>query len=176
LVVSEETGVISAAREGKLVRALDTAALTELLDGFVARLSARPKPLARVLAALISRPLTKIIALSVAAALWLAIAFKVDVVQRTFDAPIEYRNVPAELVVERTSPESVRVTLSGPARDLDKVEASPVVISLDASDVEVGWERLRLSEQDVRRPDGLEVVSIKPTRVKSRVKVQQDEP
>jgi uncharacterized protein (TIGR00159 family) len=164
IVVSEERGTVSVAYRG----ALHLADTPEKLHGMLVDFSATVSPdTRRRLKHLVENPGIKILSVVLAASLWMLFARRAESVSRSFEAPIEFRNVPDGWVIEETQPSVVRIALSGRKRMFETAENS-LKISLEPDSLFDGVQNETITEDDVVRPAGLAVDKISPASVKIR--------
>jgi hypothetical protein len=162
IVVSEERGTVSLAVGGRL------------------RLIERPRALAIELrrhqrpAALRTagngwrepRFRDALLAIGIAAGLWVVQVPGSVVTEVEVDAPVIVEKLPAELRLEGVEPQGVRVRLAGRRRDLVLARSGSVEVRVDALLARLGRRTFPLTADLVEHPDGLEVTSIRPERVK----------
>ena len=122
IVVSEERGVVSIAEAGKLKEIATAAALKNRLERFLTATSPGKQE------AVWSRIIMhhgglKMLAMVIAIVAWYILAYDPNTIQRTFVVPIEYRNVPPELVLDDTAPNEAQLPL--PGRSEASVFSSP---------------------------------------------------
>jgi len=163
IVVSEERGTISVARDGEL-RILDNAAkLKAVLDDFYEK-KASPE---RHRPALWFRENSaeKATAVLLAILVWVAFGYQRETVQREFVVPIEYRNLAQEWMIEEPKVTEAKVMLKGPEQAFRLFDASKLKISLDLSQVKQGGQEIALTKDMVKTPSSLPVVGIKPERI-----------
>jgi diadenylate cyclase len=160
VVVSEERGTISVARDGA-IRTL--AGARDLAGELRSVLQTEPDP----------RPwwrtrvwLDAALAFALALLLWMALIPGSDMDEATFDATIEVTNLPNDLVLESIAPPTVQVTLQGLSRDLLLSEAGEVSVRVDAYLARLGRRTFTITAQDVQKPPGLSVVSTEPSKVR----------
>lgn len=160
IVVSEERGTVSVARNGTL------------------RTLARPDDLAAVLRSALHEEaepkrwwrgrvaLDAGMAVAAALALWMVFVPGSDVTETRVMAPVEVTNLPGNLELESIDPASVEVTLRGLRRDLLLGRPLEVVVQIDAYLARLGRRTFRLSDADVLKPDAVSVVEVAPDKVK----------
>ena len=160
LVVSEERGTISIARDGE-IRAL-----------------ARPEDLASELRAVYQDEavgqvwwkgrfgLDAVLAFAGALILWTVFIPGSDMSETTITTSIEVLNLPKDLQLESIEPPSVEVTLRGLRRDLMLVERDGISVELDAYLARLGRRTFSVSAAEVKKPDTLSVVAVAPERVR----------
>jgi uncharacterized protein (TIGR00159 family) len=160
VVVSEERGTVSIAREGEL-RTLPGAEslLEELRDHFEPERDSTPwwQGGAGVDAA---------VAAAGALVLWMALVPGSSLQEIVQPVPIEVTNLPAGSEVEAVEPAQVEVTLRGLRRRLLLVDRDDVSVHLDAYLARFGRRTFSLSATNVQATGDLEVVGIEPETVR----------
>ena len=161
VVVSEERGTISVAREGRL-EVLDSAGqLRGRLEQFFER-ETGPTGLSRWRRWLTHNLGLKAASVAMAAVLWVSFAYRVETVQRTYEVPVEYRGLPDAWALSDTKPMKAHVDLSGSERVFDRIKSSDLKIALDLSRIEPGVQTFRLNEGHLNEPEGVEVSDFDP--------------
>lgn len=169
VVVSEERGTVSVARDGSL------------------RVLARPEDLLAELRAfrepaMVRKPfwrdratwLEGLAAAGLALGLWALLVPGATRVVVTVPARVAVENLPQAYELESVDPDHVEVTLSGRRRDL-LLAPNDMVVRVDALLVELGRRTFELDPNHVKRPAGVEVEGIEPGRVKISVKERGEE-
>jgi len=164
IVVSEERGTISLARNEQLRVLSHAAALKSALSGFyAARLPARtPHP---VWQRLKTNPREKIIAVLLACVLWLMFGYQRDSIRRDFAVPVEYVNMAADWVVENPKVPEAKIMVAGPSQAFQFLDPDALKISVDLSRLREGRQEIPLTQNMVRVPPNLTVLGIKPARL-----------
>ncbi|EMI42431.1 diadenylate cyclase [Rhodopirellula sp. SWK7] len=132
LVVSEERGTISLARDSTLTE-IEPADVAEQLRSHFCEQSGddcQNRESRR------TDWLTKFAAVLSAVALWLLFAYHTDTIQRTLVVPIEYRNLPSTLEIDDPKPTHAEVTLSGSEPAFAVLNPSELAVSLEVKDVD----------------------------------------
>lgn len=160
IVVSEERGTVSLARDGNL-RPLDRAEdlVVLLRDRFEPELD--PIPWWRGGAGLDAAAAT-----AGAFALWMALVPGSAIDEVNLLIPIEVANLPADLEIEEVVPDHTEVTLRGLRRQLILVDDSDVSIRLDAYLARMGRRTFELTPADVQTAAPLEVITLEPDTVR----------
>jgi diadenylate cyclase len=170
IIVSEERGTISVARDGNLrVLARPEDLLTELYAHRVPR--AQDASGWRE-----SKWLEPALAVVGAAVLWMLIVPGSTVVTTTLAAPVVVENLPSELRIEAIDPPSVQVSLTGRRRDLLFLSSNDVSVRVDAYLAKLGRRSFELDPDRVTRPNGADVASLEPERVRIAVAAAEPEP
>ena len=161
VVVSEERGCISIARDGSIERLDDPNQLADILESYCADLVPRKKR-KRLTGWFQERFREKAAALALAMVLWLVFGLQRDVVSREFVFPIEYRNLASDWVIESSSSTEAQVYLSGPRQAFALLDSSDLKISMDLADIREGEQKLVLSKSLMKIPTSLSIENIKP--------------
>jgi uncharacterized protein (TIGR00159 family) len=170
VVVSEELATISVALDGDLRTIADSAALAAELHRFIERVSPRGPVGRRSWRALGVRWHEVVLAVAIGVLGWLFNASALDPTETVRAAPVAVERVPAGYQVEDVEPAEVRVTLSGPRRQIVFGGAGDLRVRLDADLVRLGRRTFQIGPADVEVPDGLEAVGVEPDRVRLTVR------
>jgi uncharacterized protein (TIGR00159 family) len=164
VVVSEERGTISLARNENLRSLSDASELRAELEQFYGETFPRAdRSLWTKWVRENSRE--KIIALLIAIGLWLVFVFQTGNLRRDFVVPLEYRNLGADWIIEEQKPREALVTLAGRARAFDLLDPRTLRITLDMSGIREGSQETVISDESVRRPPGLSVIAMEPRKI-----------
>jgi uncharacterized protein (TIGR00159 family) len=161
VVVSEERGTISIASGGRLRPIGRPRALAIEL-----RRHARPPREAASAGWLQPRFRDALLAVGIAAGLWVVQVPGSVVTEVEVKAHVVVEKLPDEFRLETIDPEVVTVRLTGRRRDLVLASNGEVEVRVDALLVRLGRRTFPLTPDLVERPEGLEVTSIEPDRVK----------
>jgi len=107
----------------------------------------------------------KLLSLALAYALW-AIVTQAPPVEIGMSVPLEFRNLPDDLVVAGEIPTHVHLRLRGPESRLRTLLPEEVGVAVDMSWATPGNHPLRLDVSQVELPPGVEVVRIVPEEVR----------
>jgi uncharacterized protein (TIGR00159 family) len=160
VVVSEERGAVSIARDGVLRvlrRPEDLAGELRPADEDAA--AGRPRWRERA-------ALDAVLAAAGAMALWAVFVPGSAPREIVVPAAVRVSNLPKDLEIESIEPEEVSVTLRGLRRALVLSEPDQVGVRGDAYLARLGRRTFTLDEDSVRHPELLEVVSIEPEKIK----------
>ena len=161
IVVSEERGVVSVAQQGKLTVCESASALKGHVEDFYEQHF--PQQSSGATRAMLSKhwPL-KVIALLVAVLAWFVFAYQPHTIQRTFVAPVEYRNVPQSLIVDELAANEVRITLSGGERAFRFFDPGSLKVAVDLSGNRASTLSIMVTDKEVRVPTNLNIYRIEP--------------
>lgn len=173
IVVSEERGIVSIAEGDRLFK-VDKKELCSRIEAFYSRVFPSPSEQVK-LSRFTQNAGIKVIAFFSAIILWLTFAHRIDTVSRSFTIPIEYRNAPADWVIEDPKPTEIRVLLNGPERSFN-FDMQNMVASFELSHVKEGFQTLPITEANLNTPSGLIVNQISPKSFTFRAsKIEQIE-
>ena len=166
VVVSEERGTVSVARDGQLTRLPGPEALAAELRRFRQRLPEHGAPRSRA-RALARRWPEALVATGASAGLWYLLVPGATVDRFSRRVPVVVENLPAGFELESVDPPEVEVTFEGPRRSLllPRVDAT-AELHVDALLAQLGRRTFEVDPDDVRHPDGWRVIDVEPDRVK----------
>lgn len=163
IVVSEERGSVSVARDGHL-RVLPNP--RELLDAIRSFDQATAATADGASWRSLGRHWREgALALVLAAGLWVVRVPGATVAEVVRVAPVVVDKLPSGFELESVEPEEVKVTLSGLRRDLFFSSSDQLEVRIDALLVQLGRRTFQVAEENVQRPHGLDVVSVEPGQV-----------
>jgi uncharacterized protein (TIGR00159 family) len=166
LVVSEERGEVSVAREGKLrACGADELAVARALEAFFGGPGAPPS---RAREGIHGRTVAAAVAMSVL--LWLVLAHGARPTVESYVVPVEHLGVPAGLEVASVTPAEVTLTFSGARRDFYFVarKSFSVVVRLDRAGA--GTRNVAITTADVGAPRGVTLRGVEPAQVAVEVR------
>lgn len=175
IVVSEERGTISVARNGELKSVRSAEKLALQLEEFYHAMD--PKLEAKLWENYLKRNWRdKLIALSLSVALWFVLVNGSKTAYRTLSVPVTYTSIPEEWQVEEIRPTEVEVTFRGVRRSFYFVRKSDIEISVPLK-LLAGTQRVRLSPRQMTFPKNLLLETIEPNQVEIVVsEVVSEEP
>ncbi len=167
LVVSEERGTVSVAREGRLRRLPDPARLSAEIAQFLrATRPERDERRAFWRQLLREHWVEKVASLAFVSALWLAAVPGSRPLERSFEVPVTVANLPAGLAVEEVRPPEVRVTLSGLRREFYLFAPRYLHATVDVALASEGRRTFQVLGRDLRYPKALTLENIEPDAVR----------
>ncbi|MCC6639619.1 MAG: DNA integrity scanning protein DisA nucleotide-binding domain protein [Deltaproteobacteria bacterium] len=170
IVVSEERGTISIARDGALREIAGHEALESELRDFVALGRPGVSRRQRWLRGLRQHWVERIAAVVLTAGLWAAFVPGSQVLEEELTVPIRVENVPAGFALDRTDPTEARIELSGTRRDFFLLDPRSVEVRIDASAIGMGRRSFELDREDIEMPAGFSLVAVRPSRVRLSVR------
>lgn len=170
IAVSEERGTVSVAEAGR-IRTLRTpqevaGEIRRFLERLAPASAKRPARFRR----LVHRWREGLISLPIAGLLWVLVIPGATVVELEREVRVAVNGVPEAYEIESVEPEQVRVTLAGRRRDLYFLGPEAIKVRVDAILVELGRRSFALTPGNVSHPEGLEVRSIEPTRLRLAIR------
>ncbi len=164
IVVSEERGTISVAKDGE-IEVVDTEKLNLLLERFYDDI--QPAGHTQTGWELLSRNWKeKVIAVAVTLGLWFFYVHEGRLTYRAYRVPVEYTNLPTNLTVSEIIPSDVEVTLSGPRRYFYFITSKRVRLILNMINQEEGFSIKSIQKSNLTYPEKLALEAVAPTKVK----------
>ena len=173
VVVSEERGSISLAREGELREIGEPQQLAEVLRAF-----GRPRP-----APTRQRPRLRrwaahgpeaAQALGLALVLWLVFVPGSTLTRATRTAQIQVDNLPSGWVLEEVEPAEIEVTISGRRRDVYLTAPDDLEVRVDALLAQLGRRTFEISPDQVLHSASIDVVEVDPQQVKLSLRREEE--
>lgn len=164
IVVSEERGTISLAKGERIQEIASISALRLELESFFEKRAPMAKKGAGV-HWLKENPREKVLAIILACTLWIVFGYQRETIRRDFTVPIEYRNAPAEWVLEEPKVTAAKVMLMGHAQAFQLLHPDELKISLDLADLQPGRQEVTLTRAMVKAPANLAVSDISPEKI-----------
>jgi YbbR domain-containing protein len=110
----------------------------------------------------------KISAVLISVFLWFFVASRGQS-EISFEAPLEFRNIPAELGITSTGPNTVMLTVRGQERSVKSLNAAEVRVVIDMSRAKQGEELYHINKDDVKLPFAISVTNVSPASVRVRL-------
>jgi diadenylate cyclase len=166
IVVSEERGAISVARDGRLRELNSPQELVGILEEFFEKKYPAQQRKWTPVGHLRENWQGKAIALTLAVAFWYVFVPGSKVVEATYRLPVQVQNLPADYELESVQPTEVEATFSEPRRAFYFFRPKRLQVTVDASSAGVGRRTFTISEQNIRHPVDLRLVEVKPLTLK----------
>lgn len=174
LVVSEERGQVSLARNGELVPVSDREQFLELLQNFEGKADTAPKPF--ILKDILLQDLgSKIIILLMCLCAWWFFVHESVVVYKSLEVPVEYIKLDETFNVVDVSPSEVKLVLSAPERNFYFMNPDNIRVFLKLVDLEdlteIGTNRYEttITAADVELPANYSITNIFPRNVRLQI-------
>ncbi len=175
LVVSEERGQISVARDGRLRGIGELHELGLELQRFFREKHAPERPRRPAWQLLRENWSGKLASLAIVALLWYLFVPGSRLAGMTYPIPVSVINLPSELVLENVDPPVVKGTFTGQRRAFYLFDPRRLEVVIDASLAQLGRRTFEISEANVRYPKELSLESITPSRVRISVRKNTEE-
>jgi uncharacterized protein (TIGR00159 family) len=170
LVVSEERGRISVARNGRLSAINNPQELGLQLQQYLNETYPNAGEQKRLSMQFMKENwLAKVVTLGLAIGLWYVLVPGSERIEATYSIPVTVDNLPQDLVLENVKPSDVQATFVGPKRAFYLFDPSKLKVSVDASLADSGRRTFRLSEQNVRFPKDLSLQDLSPATLQISV-------
>ncbi len=165
IVVSEERGVISIARNEKLQTLSGGAALRNELENFYRELLPEKKKPSRIILELRKNTREKVIAVILAGILWMVFGYQKETVRREFLIPITYQDASPNYVLEEPRLREARVILAGTTQAFQLLNPETLKISFKQTGLREGKQTVVLTGDMVKTPSNLTVAAIIPPEI-----------
>jgi diadenylate cyclase len=170
IVVSEERGTISIARDGRLREIENLQQLGAAIEEFLQNKFPSSEPRTVSLQFFRENWIAKAVAVSLAFGLWYIFVPGSRPVEVSYKVPVNVVNVPPNLQVEAIEPPAVTATFSGPRRAFYLLDARKIKLAIDVSMAEIGRRTFNISEQNIRYPKELTLQDLSPSTLKLSVR------
>ena len=169
LVVSEETGNISIAREGVLETISDSQNLLQELNNFSEDMASRESGKKRF-QSYFRLVLRLVFSVIITAVIWLVLVPGSAVVTMPFEVPIRVQDIPDGYDFVSVTPPKAVVSLTGERRELFKLRPDDLQIALDGTLTALGRQTYTLNSSQMMLPGTLKIDKMNPASVKVLVK------
>lgn len=164
LVVSEEQGTISVARNGDIRVVNNAVELSSILHAFYQGM--HPRPEGKPWRAFFRKNYReKAIAFAMTVFLWFLIVHESRTDYRSYSVPIEYNNIPPSYYVEKIEPSEVELTFSGPRRSFYFISTSKMHVTVKLFNAQGGVVKRPITRTNVSFPEGLSLENVQPGEV-----------
>lgn len=165
VVVSEERGTVSVAREGVLTRLQTPGDLLSVLEKFYHE--GIPEKSKSVWMRWIGENWwEKVVAIILACSLWLAFGYQTESIRRDYVKPIVYKNLPQDWIIEDQKPKTATLILMGSKQAFSLLNEESLSVTLDMAGVKEGRQEILIGNNNIQYPSNLTVVSINPNKIK----------
>lgn len=158
IVVSEESGAVAIAKEGRITRVQDPATLEKHLRDHAGQ---RLRPRSDAMNEKIELGLAVFLSVAFTLGIWFSITRGLDTLA-SFEVPVEYGNRdPAQQIVT-TSANTVNLQLSGSRSLLDAVNSGQLRVRIDLSKAATGHNSYTITREDISLPPGVILKDVQP--------------
>lgn len=166
IVVSEERGALSVARDGRLQELNNPQELVGLLEKFLQKKYPAQERKWTPVRHWRENWQGKVVALTLAAGFWYVFVPGSKVMEATYKIPVQIQNLPPEFELESVQPPEVEATFSGPRRAFYFFRPKRLKVTVDVSSAGVGRRTFTITAQNIRHPNELSVEEVKPATLK----------
>jgi diadenylate cyclase len=166
VVVSEERGELSVAREKEMVRVDNHEELSRLMTEALARpVPAKVSWQGRIRYLILNQWRAKVGTLFLVSLLWLLLAGQQDF-ERAFILPLEVKNIPSQMEIQEPLKPKVQITVRGLRKDASTLSEKNVLAQIDLSMARLGKRIFLITRDHIQLPnDRIQVVKIEPSQV-----------
>lgn len=165
IVVSEERGTISIANGGKISIVKSSSELKNRLDSFLSNANDDDKKSSSFFFKN-NRLIIASASLVISIVLWALFAYQSDVVYRSFEVPIEFRNLNPDLVLKDPVPLKTRITLAGSEQSFRTFDPNSIIISVNLEDQKKGSTLFAVTDNNLKLPSNISLFNVEPSAVK----------
>ncbi len=182
VIVSEEKGIVSVVKKGKLQKIDNKFELKERILNFL--LKKRTEPKISYFKSLILNSLRHLIIFAIS----LIISFysfslinkHFQILQKTFILPLAIQNLPQNLAIKEIKPSELTVTLKGSKIDLERLKISDLTVVVDLKNQKLSpakWNSIPLHQNIVslKLPKNVEIINITPSNIRILVEETKGE-
>jgi diadenylate cyclase len=93
------------------------------------------------------------------------IVSKMEIREKAFTVPVEYIAAPENLALRGDNPTEVKLQLTGPKSDLDKINPANLSVKIDLSQAKAGGQVFVVSKENISLPRGVKLVNANPSSI-----------
>ncbi|MDH7552075.1 MAG: diadenylate cyclase [Spirochaetota bacterium] len=165
ITVSEERGTVSVFHTGSYIQADSEEKLEREIKSHLQNVSLF-FPITTRRRSKSIRLAEAFMSLIVGCCIWLAIAINASqVVQRTYTIPVQY-NLPPKMVIIGEKPQTVRISVSGSASEIESIRAYELKAFIDLIDVSPGEHSVNLQRKNFNVSNDVNIIDIEPPQLK----------
>jgi diadenylate cyclase len=171
VVVSEERGDISFAREGQMVHVDSQEKFSQMVkEAVIPHSIPRKKWWERIRFFLVHRWRTKLGTVVLVSLLWLLLAGQQDF-EKTISVPLEIKNLPDKMEIVEPLEPTVQITVRGIRKDSSSLNGKNVLAKIDLSMARFGRRIFPITRDQILLPnDRIQVVKIDPPKLEFTLK------
>lgn len=165
IVVSEETGSISIAREGKLKKLTGADELSGVLSRFLKL--AQPGSATSLFRQVLQKDQRlKLLSIALAILLWVTFAFRAETVTKDFVVPVAFSKLSESTLIEDYSPREINIKIEGRGdSSFSDLDPASLKVELDSLDIKDGLNTFTITDSNIRLPLKFTVSSIQPQSI-----------
>ncbi|KKS03626.1 MAG: putative membrane protein [candidate division WWE3 bacterium GW2011_GWF2_41_45] len=166
IVVSEETGKISVAKDGKMKTLQEFTDLEKEFEKYIKAKfpkNTKENKLSRIIKQDFLLRLGSMVAAGV---IWFFAAYQAGIVEKTYNVPLDTLKIPKNMVIQEYSPKDVKIRVSTRGEDSFKdVSSKDFKINLDFSGLQSGVNKLQITKNLITGPSNFSITSFEPTTI-----------
>jgi hypothetical protein len=90
---------------------------------------------------------------------------KMEIREKAFTVPVEYIAAPENLALRGDNPTEIKLQLTGPKSDLDKITPANLSVKIDLSRAKAGGQVFVVSKENISLPRGVKIVNANPSSI-----------
>ncbi len=90
---------------------------------------------------------------------------KMEIREKAFTVPVEYIAAPENLALRSDNPTEIKLQLTGPKSDLDKITPVNLSVKIDLSQAKAGGQVFVVSKENIALPRGVKLVNANPSSI-----------
>ncbi len=170
LVVSEERGQVSVARNSRLRLVDNLREIAAAIDDFLQEKFPTQENKGNSLDLFRKNWIAKAASLSLALGFWYVFVPGARTIQVNYKIPVSVQNLPAHLAIEEIQPAEVNAKFNGPRRAFYLFDLRKTKVTVDVTMAEMGRRTFNISEQNLRYPKELTLEELSPSTIRVLVK------
>ena len=169
LVVSEERGTVSVARDGRLYPNQNLQQITRAIDSFFEAKFPTRETKVYSLEFFRQNWIAKAVSLSLAFGFWYILVPGSKTIRVNYRIPVSVEHLPPDLQIQELQPAEVSATFNGPRRAFYLLDAGKIKVTLDGAMTELGRRTFNISEQNIRYPKDLTLEELSPSSIRVQI-------
>jgi diadenylate cyclase len=170
LVVSEERGTVSVARDGRLYPTDNLQQITRVIDAFLETKFPTRENKGYSFDFFRQNWIAKAVSLSLAFGFWYILVPGSKTIRVNFKIPVSVERLPPDLQIQELQPAEVSATFNGPRRAFYLLDAAKIKVTVDGAMTELGRRTFDISEQNIRYPKDLTLEELSPSSIRVSIK------
>lgn len=174
LVVSEERGVISIFKKGKMKVLRDEEHLRETLKELTGEAETKNTSFWNFF--FVKNMWTKIISLVAACVIWTFFYASVGIIKRVYNVPLSFQLLSPSLEIDTQSAKrQVQITVEGKSSDINALDPAKLEARVDAKNFTVGTKQIEVTSPMINVPSFITVSDISPQTLYITFKQKEEE-
>jgi uncharacterized protein (TIGR00159 family) len=169
LVVSEERGTVSLARDGRL-QPVELQRISTVIGAFLQQKFPTQVSKGYSLEFFRQNWMAKAVSLSLAFGFWYILVPGSKTIRVNYKIPVSVEHLPPDLQIQELQPAEVSATFNGPRRAFYLLDAGKIKVTVDGTMTELGRRTFNISEQNIRYPKDLTLEELSPSSIRVSVK------